>query len=388
MFELAQDTTVNARTVSCLRAENTSWMVLEIEVEEGRPLIGAFTEEVMKKSTIIVAIALMAVSCFCGCGVEGYGEEPERRLIDDDGSADADADADTDCPVCGDGTCDSTESCESCIDDCGECPAPGPVCGDDECNGDETCASCVDDCGECGPVCGDAVCEGNEGCASCPIDCGDCPVESFCGDQSCDGDETCESCVDDCGECPAPGPVCGDGECNGDETCEFCPCDCGACPEPEPECGDGVCEYDRGEDHLVCSEDCCTPGPFRVLAVDEYVFNSYYISGAGCAEVRGEVPGMTWESGPDVADTDADGWLEWSAIPTAGVYRFSYAGHRDCEEADPSWREGWAQYAHPSQLAAMCESDLAYIYCQDDGCSIRVEFTADGSALPAGNMTP
>jgi hypothetical protein len=149
-----------------------------------------------------------------------------------------------------------------------------------------------------------------------------------------------------------------------------------------------VCEYDRGEDYLVCSEDCCTPGPFRVLAVGEFVFNAHYISGAGCAEVRGEVPGMTWESGPDVADTDADGWLEWSAIPTAGVYRFSYAGHRDCEEADPSWREGWAQYAHSSQLAEMCESDLAYIYCQDDGCSIRVEFTADGTALPAGNMSP
>ncbi|MBU1915533.1 hypothetical protein KKC47_00205, partial [Patescibacteria group bacterium] len=174
------------------------------------------------------------------------------------------------------------------------------------------------------------------------------------------------------------------------ESCDSCACDCGECPEPEPVCGDGECEYDRGEDHLVCSEDCCTPGPFRVNADGEYEFNSYYISGAGCAEVRGEIPGMSWESGPDMVDADADGWLEWGwdVTPAAGIYRFSYAGHRDCTEADPAWREGWAQYAHPDQLARMCSSDLEYVYCQADGCSIRVEFLGDGSAVPAGNMAP
>lgn len=51
-------------------------------------------------------------------------------------------------PYCGDGSCNGEETCDSCSDDCGECP---PECGDGECNGDESCESCTDDCGECPP---------------------------------------------------------------------------------------------------------------------------------------------------------------------------------------------------------------------------------------------
>lgn len=49
-------------------------------------------------------------------------------------------------PACGDGTCNGTETCTSCVADCGACP---PVCGDGTCNGSETCTSCAADCGAC-----------------------------------------------------------------------------------------------------------------------------------------------------------------------------------------------------------------------------------------------
>ncbi|HEX2880418.1 MAG TPA: hypothetical protein VHO25_12875, partial [Polyangiaceae bacterium] len=49
-------------------------------------------------------------------------------------------------PVCGDGTCNGTETCTSCAADCGACAS----CGDGTCNGTETCTSCAADCGTCG----------------------------------------------------------------------------------------------------------------------------------------------------------------------------------------------------------------------------------------------
>ena len=53
----------------------------------------------------------------------------------------------TSCPAgaatCGDGTCSSLESCESCPGDCGTCAT---TCGDFECNGGETAATCPSDC--------------------------------------------------------------------------------------------------------------------------------------------------------------------------------------------------------------------------------------------------
>jgi len=55
---------------------------------------------------------------------------------------------------CGDGLCQSPETCSTCPGDCGVClPPPPPVCGDHSCNGSETCSSCPGDCGRCAPVC-------------------------------------------------------------------------------------------------------------------------------------------------------------------------------------------------------------------------------------------
>ncbi len=220
-------------------------------------------------------------------------------------------------PVCGDGLCELGEDCETCPEDCGECPPP-PVCGDGFCEPGESCDTCPADCGECGgdcahnpcdagepldplcsdcvndvcavdefccnetwdsvcvglaeevcgldcgggPACGDGVCDIDEDCETCPADCGECPPPPpECGDGVCDINEDCETCPADCGECPPPPPECGDGVCDIDEDCETCPADCGECPPPPPECGDGVC--DIGEDCETCPADCgeCPPPP-------------------------------------------------------------------------------------------------------------------------------
>jgi hypothetical protein len=50
-----------------------------------------------------------------------------------------------------------------------------PVCGDLTCNGSETCGTCAEDCGPC-PTCGDQVCNGSETCSTCANDCGACPT--------------------------------------------------------------------------------------------------------------------------------------------------------------------------------------------------------------------
>ncbi|MFH0833003.1 MAG: C1 family peptidase [Candidatus Aenigmatarchaeota archaeon] len=47
---------------------------------------------------------------------------------------------------CGDGICDSGETCSLCSQDCGTC---SPSCGDGSCNNGETCSSCSNDCGSC-----------------------------------------------------------------------------------------------------------------------------------------------------------------------------------------------------------------------------------------------
>lgn len=96
-----------------------------------------------------------------------------------------DEDCDT-CPddcgaCCGNGTCEEEydEDCETCEEDCGECE---PECGDGVCNGDENCATCPDDCGECPePVCGNGTVEPGEDCESSA----DCDEGYFCSSCTC-----------------------------------------------------------------------------------------------------------------------------------------------------------------------------------------------------------
>jgi len=224
---------------------------------------------------------------------------------------------------CGDGTCNGDEDCETCPEDCEECPGD---CGDGDCGEEENCYACPEDCGECTgdccesngtPGCEDAdltacVCELDGYCCSSEwdgicvqqamADC-DAPCGPFCGDGLCDDTEDCETCPEDCDECPGD---CGNGDCGEEENCHTCPDDCGECtgdccesngtPGCEdteltacvcglddyccdtewdqfcvdkgvaeceadcgPLCGDGLC--DDAEDCETCPEDCgeCPP---------------------------------------------------------------------------------------------------------------------------------
>jgi len=121
------------------------------------------------------------------------------------------------------GECPKTKVCDAaglCVD-----PEPGP-CGNKVCEPDkgETCYNCKFDCGEC-PPCGDGKCDPSESCEGCPGDCGPCPygdcctphdavgcedqavVECVCGiEPDCCKDTwhaTCVALAKDCGaECP------------------------------------------------------------------------------------------------------------------------------------------------------------------------------------------
>jgi N-acetylneuraminic acid mutarotase len=164
--------------------------------------------------------------------------------------------------VCGDGTCQAAEDCNSCVGDCGQCcgdgacdPAAGETCAtcarDCRCAAGEACdlverrceAPCVRDCN--GRLCGDDGCGGS---------CGDCGPGGLCEPVSgtceilctplCDG----RNCGDDgcggvCGECD-DGAVCtGAGRCVGGGPA----CQCAV----DQACLDGRC---RPLDH-VCSPD-------------------------------------------------------------------------------------------------------------------------------------
>ncbi len=157
--------------------------------------------------------------------------------------------------------------------DCGPCMT-APRCGDGTCNSTETCSSCPADCMPCMARCGDGTCNGTETCASCAADCtGAMCMTARCGDGTCNrapaGTETCTNCSDDCGACP---PVCGDGACNGTETCASCEMDCGLC----------------GTDCMACAGPSdCASGSFCGVRRCDGVNGCYAGSTASCTRIGG-----------------------------------------------------------------------------------------------------
>lgn len=185
------------------------------------------------------------------------------------------------CTVSGDAGC-GDDSCESCV-----C-ALNPGC----CNGEWNsscvgaaaldCASVCDGC----DYCGNGVCETAESCVSCPLDCGGCNgsccgenetpgcSHSLCQNCVCAMDASCCTtawdaecsgaalgvCLDSCPECSPEEESCGDGKCTVSEDCVSCQEDCGSCngwcclPNGSPGCSDEPCQS------CVCEEDsaCCT----------------------------------------------------------------------------------------------------------------------------------
>jgi hypothetical protein len=215
--------------------------------------------------------------------------------------------------VCGDGSCDGSETCDLCPDDCGAC---GPTCGDGQCDAPEKCSTCPADCGPCGPQCGDKQCTApTETCSTCPKDCGVCPAS--CGDGKCGGGENCQTCPDDCGNCPV---VCGDQTCDaaGGETCTTCPADC-PCASG---CGDGKCDKAK-ETCQSCPADCgtcpgqCSPVTSQPCPADQqcYVGSSAPVcappgtgqKGAACTGLADCIKGYLCVNGACAAICDTTG---------------------------------------------------------------------------------
>jgi hypothetical protein len=109
----------------------------------------------MRTSTYAFVCAVLFSAC-------AFGESSSGG--DDDDSPPPPTD-----PVCGDGTCSSSEV-GNCAQDCG---TAGPTCGNGNCETGETNASCPADCPASGPICGDGTCDaaGGETNANCPGDC-------------------------------------------------------------------------------------------------------------------------------------------------------------------------------------------------------------------------
>lgn len=160
---------------------------------------------------------------------------------------------------------------------CGPCNVAAR-CGDGMCNSTETCSSCPADCMPCAMRCGDGTCNGTETCSSCPADCRPCSTTPRCGDGVCTAPgETCSSCSDDCGACP---PRCGDGTCNGTETCSSCSTDCGTCESiclpctQDSDCGTGFCGNRRCDGARGCyassTSSCAVIGTVRCPATSAY----------------------------------------------------------------------------------------------------------------------
>lgn len=103
--------------------------------------------------------------------------------------------------VCGDGVCTpEEEDCETCSNDCGECP----FCGDGVCDSaGESCAGCPDDCGECVDLCCSS--QNGPGCGNPTVEACVCAFDSYCCTDQ--WDSACASEVEQfgCGTCGGGG---------------------------------------------------------------------------------------------------------------------------------------------------------------------------------------
>jgi len=139
------------------------------------------------------------------------------------------------------------------------------------------------------------------------------------------------------------------------------------------------------------------PAPFRSPAANVYDFSNAYVSGALCGEVRGNLPGLSWTQGVQIANPDGDGYMGMNFITPAGTYELSYLGWQNCTTREPN--DAWAQYGFEEQLVKMTADARSFINCNwwnattkqkvsgvNPSCNIRITVDTVGKILPAGNM--
>ena len=163
---------------------------------------------------------------------------------------------------CGDGTCDTGETCTSCAADClsstqvccSGTAYTGDCCIATDCSTGETCTS--HSCVASTSSCGDGTCETGEDCSTCASDCycysTECcaPSASSADSYGCvDTGETTTSNKICCSGTDYIGTCCLDSDCTSSQACTD-----HACVASGPSCGDGTC--DTGETCTSCASDC------------------------------------------------------------------------------------------------------------------------------------
>src|SRR5688572_22230259 len=104
------------------------------------------------------------------------------------------------------------------------------------------------------------------------------------------------------------------------------------------------------------------PAPVVSPAACRLEFHDQYISGSSCGELRGNLPGMTWDTGPVIQDSNSDGRLEYvAATIAAGTYSMSYMD-RECAGQTPE-TGAWAHYGDPELLLSLTDDARAWLYC-------------------------
>lgn len=171
------------------------------------------------------------------------------------------------------GPCPSGETCVEqrngetrCV---GDEPPPPPIvtgCGDGSCDSGETCDTCPQDCGVCSPEtsCPNGVCANPESCSTCPQDCG-----------ACDEDLMYYCYTYDVGTATA-GSTCTLSTTRPDGS--LCYLSFSACQEAlsrhnqdSAYCGDALCN--NGETQATCPGDCGSPSPTTCTSLGGVAYN-------------------------------------------------------------------------------------------------------------------
>jgi hypothetical protein len=155
---------------------------------------------------------------------------------------------------CGDSICQSGETPQNCVQDCG-------FCGDSICSAPESATNCAIDCAP--VVCGDMVCSATEDSTTCPVDC---PSSFVCGDGICDALwETSTSCNADCpfqvGDACTLSNQCSGNGFNSDIVDPDPFCSGVELHDPKPKCLGGTCQIiSTGPSVISTCTNCCLTG--------------------------------------------------------------------------------------------------------------------------------